>query len=226
MRPCSHKVCTPFRATAGSYAQELLCVHVCARRHSVEIEPLLEHRLYLFAEHLSDARLPFCFLRGVVSRIECDYEKEVHIIVGNQQRVAVEETVLKLARIVNISLLVGFVYVISIAEPSGRILHHSGADEEVGDDVIALGNVIAQSPEFPILIDVNLRSCIRVVEKEVEIPLDDIARVGELLVHAFAPDRIAALVVLAVAYVIDFLVRLVGYDCDTDGLRACRLPAP
>ena len=150
-------------------------------------------------------------MRGIVTRIEGYYEKEVHVIVGNQQRVAVEKTVLELARIVHVCLLVGFVYVIGITEPSGSILHHPSADEEVGNDVVALCNVIAQFPEFPVLVEVGLCGCVRIVEKEVEVPLDDIARVCELLVHALAPDGVPALIVLAVADVVDLLVRLVGY---------------
>ena len=57
------------------FAQKLFGVHVRPRRHRAEVEPRLEHRTDLLAEHFPDVRLPFRFLRRIVPGVEGDDEE-------------------------------------------------------------------------------------------------------------------------------------------------------
>ena len=77
-----------------------------------------------------------------------------------------------------------------------------GGDEEVGDDVVALGHVVAQLHMTILLL------CFAVVE-EVDVPLYHVPCIGKLLVYRLLAKGVASLVILGVADVIDVVVRVV-----------------
>lgn len=80
-----------------------------------------------------------------------------------------------------------------------ELLVHASRDEEVGDDIVALCFIITQ-------LDAGRAFLVALTIEDIEVPLDDIPRVGILFVDAFAPQFVAHFVVLGVAYVVGALV--------------------
>ena len=71
-------------------------VHICIRRHRIELELLLQHLLNVLAETPPHLLFPSQLRRSIRPRIQGNDEKEVDVVMGNDQRVAVKQAVLKL----------------------------------------------------------------------------------------------------------------------------------
>ena len=73
-----------------------LSVHICIRRHRIELELLLQHLLNVLAETLSHLLFPSQLRRCIRPRVQGNDKKEVYVVMGNDQRVAIKQAIFKL----------------------------------------------------------------------------------------------------------------------------------
>ena len=171
-------------------AQICLAVRLGTGFHSVEVEVLLQPVLYLCTELFPDACLPCLFATLIVAGVHRQHKEEIHVVVEQEQRVAVIQAVVELPLHIAVVPAVSLLdTVLAVAQ----LLVHRGGDEEVGDDVVTLGLFVAQFH--------TARRLFAVVE-DVEVPLYHVPCVGVLLVDALTPQLVAHLVIFRVAYVI------------------------
>ena len=176
--------------------------------HRIELVVCLKHLLYLFAENTPYLLLPAGFLELVVQCIERHHKQEVDVIVTYQQRISVEQSVAELVRCE--------VFVLLLCQPDGvaiaQVFLHRGADEEIRDDIVSLRHIVAQLRHLSELVPILFPVFVVLVapHKQVQIPLNHVAGIGELLGHRLASYGMVPFVILRVADVVYGLVFLVG----------------
>ena len=181
--------------------QFLYAIHSLPCGYCIEAVPFGQHLPYLLAELPPHFVSPRCLLRLPIAGIERHHEEEVDVVARKQHRVAVEQTVFELERDFGILPSIGhrsrhnFTMRIAIVTS-----FHFGADEEVGDDVVALRHLVAQP---------HLGIGFLVVHPQVDVVLHDVAGIGVLLVDGGVAQRAPYLVVFRVADIVGALL-LVG----------------
>ena len=125
-----------------------------------------------------------------------------------KQRIAIEQSVIKLIRGKIFLFLLCQMYGISITQ----ILLHSSTDEEVWNYVVTLSQIITKFRYFTELVPVTLPILIILVtlHKEVQVPLDNVSGISKLLSHRFASNRIPSLIILRIANVIYWFIIFVS----------------
>ena len=169
-------------------------VHAGLGFHGIEVVGLLQPCADVVAELISHLGFPCGLLCLVVASVERERKKEVHIVVEEQHRVAVEETVGKLLLDMLLSAAIGCADAVKrIVEAVRYISLHLPADEEIGDYVVALGYIVAQMYHGIRLL---------LIVEQIEIPLYDVSGIGVLLVDRLCAQFVPNLIVLAIADVI------------------------
>ena len=143
-----------------------------------------------------------------VGGVGAHHKEEVDVVFAEQEGVAVEETIFELFLNVFLEVVVGLELRVGVVDLT---VGDSVTDEEVGRDVVALGEGIAEALEFfasefhvqrygvaiAELVEFLDTDCFLQVEF-LDVVLDGVAGVGELLVQRDAGDVVGVFVVLAI----------------------------
>ena len=118
-----------------------LYVHRRPWLHGIELEVLLEPGLNLRTELLAYLSFPIPLLATIVLGIQGQHKQKINIIMEQQQRVTVIQTVVKLLRHIAVALAVGLFYaVVAII----KLPVHRCRDKEIWNDIISFCLVITQ----------------------------------------------------------------------------------
>ena len=148
-----------------------------------------------------------------VGGVGAHHEEEVDVVFAEQEGVAVEEAVFELFLNVFLEVVVGLKLGVGVVDLT---VGDAVADEEVGRDIVALGEGVAETLEFfrgevhverdgiavAEILEALGSNCFLEVEL-LDVELDGVAGVGELLVERDAGDVVGVFVVLAVTDEVD-----------------------
>ena len=171
-----------------------LGVHIRIRRHRIELELLLQHLLYVLSETPAHLLFPSQLHRRIRPRIQGNDKKKINVVMGDNQRISVKQAILKLPRH-QFRAFSPFDASLVIFE----ILIHACTDEKIRNNIIPFRHII---PQFRKLLAI-FRVLHVIIQEYIQIPLNDISRIGKLLGDGFRSDTVPHLVILAITDVID-----------------------
>ena len=164
--------------------------------NGIELKLFFEHILHGATKLVADSVPPSCFCTGIIAGVKCKDKEEVDIVMREQQRIAVIESVFELMSDRGlIGMRLGIVFIRQC------FLVDRSRNEEIGNYIVALGNFIKEPYALELVSHVWIA-----IEPYIEIPLYNITRIGALFIDGFLAERVADFIIFGVADVVNIIV--------------------
>ncbi|CDA75049.1 unknown [Bacteroides sp. CAG:530] len=170
-----------------------IAIHAQLCTHGVNLILILYYCPYFRAEYLSNLCLPCSLFVSPVSCIEKKDIKKIHVVLREEQRVTVEQSVWELVANLSamLTLAIGVLYDIPCSVVS-MVVVHKRTDKEVRNNIVPFCSlcvlqmyVLELLPICLSVLAVFFVVCRVVRKEEVDIPLNNIASICILLIDRF-----------------------------------------